>query len=274
MRLLRFALIALACLGLGAAVPSASLDIPIFDAHIHYSEPAWGPYPPEAALAILDRGGVSRAFVSSTPDDGTLRLHAKAPDRVVPILRPYRTRGDMGTWTKDLSVLTYVEERLRHGIYRGIGEFHMGAADVADPVPSRFVELAARYKIFVHCHCDDGGMEGLVRMRSDVRFLWAHAGMSSSASTVERMVERYSHLWVELALRSDVAPGGNLDPAWRAVFLKYSDRFLVGTDTWVNSQWDRLPEILDNVRVWLRQLPPDVAAKIAHGNAQRLAASP
>jgi len=71
-----------------------------------------------------------------------------------------------------------------------------------------------------------------------------------------------------------VAPGGNLDPAWRALFLKYPDRFLVGTDTWINAQWDRLPEILDSFRVWLRQLPPDVAAKIAHGNAERLAAAP
>jgi hypothetical protein len=41
---------------------------------------------------------------------------------------------------------------------------------------------------------------------------------------------------------------------------------MVGTDTWVSGQWDRLPEILDGVRVWLRQLPLDVA----FGNAERL----
>ncbi len=98
--------------------------------------------------------------------------------------------------------------------------------------------------------------------------------MSSSAAAVERLLDRYPNIWVELALRSDVAPGGKLDPAWRALFLKYPDRFLVGTDTWINPQWDRLPDILNNFRVWLRQLPPDVAAKIAHGNAERLAAAP
>ncbi len=274
MRFVGSVLIAVACFASGAVPVAAAQDLPIFDAHIHYSQPAWDAYPPEAALAILDRAGVSRAFVSSTPDDGTLRLHAKAPDRIVPVLRPYRTRGDMGSWTKDPSVISYVEERLRRGVYRGIGEFHMGAGEVGDPVPRRFVELAAQYKIFVHCHCDDGGIEGLARLRSDVRLLWAHAGMSSSATAVERILDRYPNVWVELALRSDVAPGGTLDTAWRALFLKYPDRFLVGTDTWINPQWDRLPDILNNFRVWLRQLPPDVAAKLAHGNAERLAASP
>ncbi len=33
------------------------------------------------------------------------------------------------------------------------------------------------------------------------------------------------------------------EPAWEVLLLKHSDRFMVGTDTWVNSQWadyDRL----------------------------------
>lgn len=78
---------------------------PVFDAHIHYSQPDWSVYSPEGVLAILDRAGVRWAMVSSTPDGGTLRLHGKAPERIVPVLRPYRTRGGMGTWTTDLSIL-------------------------------------------------------------------------------------------------------------------------------------------------------------------------
>ncbi len=266
----RFLLVFLASIALGTAPAIAAQDPPIFDVHIHYSQPAWDAYPPEAALAILDRGGVSRALVSSTPDDGTLRLHGKAPGRIVPEVRPYRTRDDMGSWTKDRAVLAYVEERLRRGIYKGIGEFHLSAGAVEDPVPRAFVDLAARHGILLHCHCDEEAVEGLAKIRPDARVMWAHAGMSASAATVGRLLDRYPNLWVELALRSDVAPGGALDAAWRALFLKHPDRFMLGTDTWVNSQWDRLPAILDAFRVWLRQLPPDVAAKIAHGNADRL----
>jgi hypothetical protein len=270
MRYLRPLCLALAGFAWGAAPAGAAQDLPIFDAHIHYGRIAWDAYPPESVFAILDRAGVTGALVSSTPDEGTLRLREKAPGRIVAEVRPYRSPDDMGSWTRDTTRLPYVEERLKRGIYRGIGEFHLGPGAATHPVPRGFVELAARYRVFLHCHCDETAIEELARMRQDVRVLWAHAGMGAPAATVERLLDRYPNLWAELALRTDVASGGALDPAWRALFLKHADRFLVGTDTWVNSQWDRLPEIHEGTRAWLRQLPPDVAARIAHGNGDRL----
>src|SRR5262245_8760637 len=113
---------------LAAAAPAAA-QFPIFDAHVHYSRPDWSVYSPEQALAILAAAGVRRAIVSSTPDDGTLTLYEKAPKTVVPFLRPYRTRDDMGGWHSDPAVEAYVEGRLKRGIYRGIGEFHLSAPD-------------------------------------------------------------------------------------------------------------------------------------------------
>ena len=47
------------------------------------------------------RAGVKRALVSSTPDDGTIKLYQRDPKRIVPILRPYRTREDIGHWWQD-----------------------------------------------------------------------------------------------------------------------------------------------------------------------------
>ena len=257
--------------GLGlAGTGSPAQDLPLFDVHIHYSEPTWAVYPPESALAILDRAGVRRALVSSTPDDGTLMLYEKAPDRIVPILRPYRTQDDIGTWTQDRSILPYLEGRLTRGIYRGIGELHLSPGQAVSPVVRRIVTLAAQRKLVLHAHADERAVEELLRLDPQVRVLWAHAGMSAGPETVRRLLDAFPTLWVELALRSDVAPGDKLDPAWRAVFLRYPDRFMVGTDTWINPQWDRLPEILDGVRAWLRQLPRDVAERIAFRNAERL----
>src|SRR3989442_4046920 len=83
-------------------------ELPIFDAHIHYSRPAWQVYTPERILTILDQAGVQRALVSSTPDDGTLQLYAAAPQRIVPFLRPYRTPADMGSWASDPAVPAHV----------------------------------------------------------------------------------------------------------------------------------------------------------------------
>ncbi len=49
-----------------------------------------------------------------------------------------------------------------------------------------------------------------------------------------------------------------------------SDRFLVGTDTWITSRWSALPGSIEEVRRYLDQLPRDVAEKIASRNAERL----
>lgn len=269
----RVAAVALALgtlVGLGPA-PSRADDLPIVDTHIHYSQDAWGLYSPEAVLGILEQAGVRRAFVSSTPDEGTLRLHAAAPDRVVPVLRPYREAGQLASWHRDPTVVPYLEARLARGIYRGIGEFHLDGAAAGAPVVRQVGELAARHGLFLHCHCDGAAVETLLGVAPTVRILWAHAGMSAGADTVGRLLDRFPRLAVELALRSDVAPGGALDPAWRAVFLRHPGRVMVGTDTWVPSRWADLPATQVAIRAWLRQLPEEVARGLAWENAERLA---
>jgi amidohydrolase family protein len=255
--------------------PSYAQDLPIFDAHIHYSQPDWAVLTPDQVLAILDRAGVRHALVSSTPDDGTLKLYDKAPQRIVPFLRPYRSREDMLTWHSDPAVQAYVEERLTRGIYKGIGEFHLVQADQADaPVVRRCAELAAQHQLFLHAHVDDTTVEKLLQLSPQVKILWAHAGMSASATTVSGLLDRFSNLWVELAMRFDVAPGGRLDPEWRAVFLRHPERFMVGTDTWVTSRWEVLVEGMQVMRDWLGQLPRETAEQIAHRNAERLFTGP
>ena len=266
---------ALVVLGVGLLPlgPTAAVgdEPPIVDAHLHYSESSWSLYSPEAVLAILDQAGVRRAFVSSTPDEGTIRLYEAAPDRVVPVLRPYRVAGELQSWHLGPTVVSYLETRLARGIYRGIGEFHLSGTDAQAPVVRQVAELAARHGLFLHCHCDAEGVEILLELRDDVRVLWAHAGMSADAVTVGRLLDRFPRLAVELALRTDVAPTGTLDPAWRALFLRHRDRVMVGTDTWVPSRWADLPGVQAATRAWLRQLPPEVASRIASGNAERLA---
>jgi hypothetical protein len=251
--------------------PAGAAELPIVDAHIHYSENSWHDYAPEAVVELMDRAGIARAFVSSTPDDGTLRLHAVAPGRVVPVLRPYRQVGELVSWHRDPTVVPYLEQRLGRPVYRGIGEFHLTGTDAAAPVVRRVAELAAERGLFLHCHCDEQAAEILVGLVPGVRVLWAHAGMSAGPAEVGRLLDATPSLFVELALRSDVAPGGRLDPAWRALFLRHPDRFMVGTDTWVPSRFGALVATQAETRAWLAELPPDVARRLASENAERLA---
>ena len=253
------------------AAPAAQItDFPIFDTHLHYSQDAWGLFSPQEIVALMDQAGVYRALVSSTPDDGSLMLAQLAPGRIIPVLRPYRTRADMTTWTSDGSVVSYVEERLSKGGYRGIGEFHMDANDVPNVAPRRFSDLAAEYDLILHAHTDAAGVAAVAALRSDAKVLWAHAGMSATPSTIDGLLARYPNLWVETALRTDIATGSRLDPEWAALFAKYPDRFMIGTDTWIPSRWPQLPRLMADVRTWLRQLPPELATRIASGNAEAL----
>src|SRR6266496_482348 len=91
-------LAALAAFVLPVAGPASAADAPLADGHIHYSKPDWSVYTLDQIVDILDKAGMRRALVSSTPDDGTLKLYDRDPKRFVPMLRPYRTRDDMGTW--------------------------------------------------------------------------------------------------------------------------------------------------------------------------------
>lgn len=255
------------------AVPQE--ELPIFDVHIHYNREAWSLYSVDEALAILDRAGVSKAFVSSTPDEGTLQLHARAPERIVLNLRPYRTPSDPATWTRDPSIMPYLEERLAERTYLGVGEFHLLPGEAAhDPMPRQLVDLAAQRGLVLHAHADAVAVDELLMLRPDITVLWAHAGMSATPSTVRRLLDLHPNMLVELALRSDVAPNGRLDADWGALFAQYPERFMIGTDTWIPSQWTRLPELMAGVRMWLGQLPPEVAEAIAWRNAERLLTSP
>ncbi|HSE04194.1 MAG TPA: amidohydrolase family protein, partial [Methylomirabilota bacterium] len=264
--------LALAVLGAGAT-RAQDPELPIFDTHIHYSAPDWIEYPPDRILGILQKAGIKRALVSSTPDDGTLTLHAKDPGRIVPILRPYRTRDDIGHWWQDPAVLAYVEERLQKhpGVHKGIGEFHLFGGQTGTFVVKRITEMAVRQNIYLHAHSDELAIIELFTIEPRLRIIWAHAGMSSGPQAVGALLDRYPTLWVDLAIRNyDVAPGGTLDPGWRAVFLRHPDRFLAGTDTWMTARWEMLPGSVTEVRGYLGQLPRDVAEKIAFRNAERL----
>jgi hypothetical protein len=261
-------LLALAGPGLARAA-----DLPIVDAHVHYSHDAWAVVPPREAVAILRKAGVKRALVSSSNDDGTQKLLAEAPDIIIPELRPYRTRADLGTWVRDDAIVAYVEERLRRHRYVAIGEFHLYGADADLPVPRRIVELARQYGLMLHAHSDAEAVERLFRLDPGARILWAHAGFERP-ERVREMLRKYRNLWADLAFRTDHAPGGKLAPEWREAFLEFPDRFMVGTDTFVPERWHFVPEHAAWSRAWLAELPPEVAERIAWRNGEAVLGAP
>jgi hypothetical protein len=252
-----------------SGAPAATL--PLFDAHVHYSQPAWSLLNTEQALERMRSAGIRRAIVSSSPDEGTQRLYERAPEMVVPFLRPYRDEIGPATWARDGTTVAYVERTYRRDVHRGIGEIHLAAGETDLPVVRAILEFAVAQQIWLQVHTDARGIaEIMSRVGGRTRVLWAHAGQSASPAEIQRLVELHPTMWVELAGRSDIAAGGEIDPAWRVLFLAHPGRFLVGSDTWINPQWERLEEIHAQTRAWLALLPPDTARGIASGNAEAL----
>lgn len=265
---------------LSADAAVADGDRPLFDAHVHYSRPAWEEVKPKDVFTVFDHKGVDRALVSSTPDVGTLRLKTAEPKRVVAFVRPYRTRADMQTWHADPSVLAYVKERLDKGGYAGIGEFHLYDPAHADtPEIKELVNLAVERDLYLHAHSDAAVIDALFAINPKVKIVWAHAGMTDPAEVVGATMDKYANLWADMSFREwdVIAPddtNNGLDPAWEKVLLRHSDRFMYGSDTYITERWFDYERIVDDHRKYLKRLPADVADAIAFGNARRLFPKP
>ena len=216
--------------------------------------------------------GVMKALVSSTPDEGTRMLYKEDPERIVPFLRPYHDDINSSNWYSKDRVIPYILERLEMPIYKGVGEFHIhNPFDADSPIIKKTVRLAVERDLFIHVHSDHRAVEKIFSYEPDVKVLWAHAGMSDPPDVVARMFDRHKNLWVDISIREyEIAPNGRLSPEWEKLFLEYTDRITVGSDTWVNSQWDNYEAIIAFDRNWLAQLPDEVARQIAFENAKRL----
>jgi hypothetical protein len=219
---------------------SAADDLPVFDTHLHYSH-----------------------------DEGTQKLVALAPDIVVPVLRPYRKRGDQSTWVRDETVLVYLAERLAKYRYAAIGEFHVYGADADLPVVRATVEMAHARGMFLHLHGDADAVTRVFAQNPQARILWAHSGFDRPEN-VRAMLERFPRLHADLAFRTDQARDGKVDPAWREVFLAHPGRFTLGTDTFTPERWHFVVEHAAFSRRWLGDLPRDVAERIAFRNGEAL----
>ena len=221
---------------LAVAAPVQAADVmPLVDAHLHYSHDAWENLPPKDAIAAIRRAGLKKAFVSSSSDDGTQMLYAAAPDLIVPVLRPYRKRGELGTWFRDPTVIDMLESRLKKGGYAGIGEFHIFGADADGAVFRKVVQLAKKYKVFLHAHSDADAVDRIFKQDPDATVLWAHSGFA--------------------------------EPDRIAPMLK----FMIGTDTYTPERWYFVEEHAGWSRTWLQSLPRGLAERIAWKNAMELA---
>ena len=71
-------------------------------------------------------------------------------------------------------------------------------------------------------------------------------------------------------MRNDPAHAGKVVPDWRAAFEEFPDRFMLGTDTYTPERWHYVEPHAAWAREWLKDLPDDLAERIAWKNGEAL----
>jgi len=280
---------------LGLFLPGHAQELqPFFDVHVHYKWDQAEITSPQQALEILDKAGVQKAVVIGRPADLALQLYELAPKRIIPIYGPYRTGGEKLTWQFRSELIEEVREGLRSGLYRGIGELHLiGGMAVPlrqNKVFTALLALAREYNVPLMVHSEYSSLKPTLSICQDNpknRFLLAHAGAVITPKQIEQIFQACPNVVMDLAARDPwryvnnpiTDQSGQLLAEWRAVILRYADRFMVGSDpvwpvdkgsSWdePDSGWMHLQRFVNFHRQWLAQLPPEVAEKIRWSNAE------
>jgi len=266
-----YALVFLTCL---SAIPCAWAGQPFFDAHLHYNAEDLEKHPPEKIVSILANQNLSKAVVTGRPPEQALLLYERAPSLILPILGVYRTQAEKQTWMNDSSLPKRVENSLAEGKWRGIGELHIFATDRRSPVFLRIVELAAMHSVPLLMHCDPAVIDTLFAHAPEAKVVWAHAGTFPYPSLLRDYLGRYPNLYIDLSVRDDrVAPFGTIAEPWEWILMEFSDRFLVGIDTYRTERWDSYPKLVKKTQTWLDQLPLEASAAISYRNGERIFAN-
>jgi hypothetical protein len=246
---------ALAVAAIGLSGARAQEPLAIFDAHLHYNQEPAPFYSLSQVREVFRRNGIVGIVATSRPNKGTHELmNAKWPElKVVPFIRPYRVRSDMQTWFNDPAIFELIKSEYARGYYRGIGEFHIYGKSADSEWVKRMVDFAVKRDLYLHAHCDEEALLILFRHNPKARIIWAHTGFSVAPARVAQLLDEHTDtLWGELSYRSGITGGdGKLTADWRGLFERYSDRFLLGSDTWINERWFGYDTIFKEYRGWL-----------------------
>lgn len=269
---------------------------PVADMHLHYKWTQQDVTSPEDAVEVLEQEDIVMGVVIGTPAELALQLQALAPGSIVPIFSPYREGGDWHRWAYDETTVVRARAALASGQYQGIGELHVigGFAPAFEKavVLKQLLQLAAEFDVPVMIHTEfsrPNFMLDVCRQFPDTRILWAHSGALLQPEAVDNVLSRCGNVWGGLGARDPwrfvnnplTSADDTLLPEWKALLLKYPQRFMVGSDpVWPVDQldrwdeadtgWQELGRFWAFHRGWLAQLPKPVARQIGCENAVAL----
>jgi len=269
-----------------------SQQTPFADIHLHFNWDQEELVSADEVVNILRKHNVELAVVTATPSANAVKLRRAGGDWILPIYSPYVDMSARYGWFNKPYVLDETRKALQSGDYFGIGELHLmvGLGPRRDnKVFTGLLGLAEEFSVPILIHTEAASykyLESVCRKYPSVRFMWAHAGGLLGASHSENLLQACPNMWIELSARDPhhygtfLVEGNRVSDDWLAVFKKFPDRFMTGTDpVWKAHEvhrWDRADEgwlhydeFIQFHRHWLSQLPADVEKMIRLTNAKR-----
>jgi len=152
-------------------------------------------------------------------------------------------------------------------------------------------DIAAKYNMVLDIHVEPDsntlpGFEKLISHNTQTKIIFDHASWYNTGqgtpSLFAGLMEKYPNLYSSIKIRKPISSeqskvailkqDGKISEDWLAVFEKYPDRFLIGTDVkfGLDSGEGDMEEVYSFTIEFLNALPEDLREKIATKNAQKL----
>ena len=244
-------------------------------------------------FAFLGGGGSLNPMIHESPDSGKLtpELRRKFEEIATEILRDGAVGfGEMTA--EHLSFFTghpYEAAPPDHPLFLLLADIaarhevpidlHMEAVPQDMPLPEKF-NSPPNPRIL---HENIAAFERLLSHDRNARIVWAHAGWDNTGyrtvTLMRRLLGGHPNLYMSLKINRLSLPqnrpldeNGEIRPEWVDLIRSFPDRFLIGGDQFygIPRLTLRRPPRSVGPRVFLNQLPADLARKVAHENAVRV----
>ena len=306
MRFIRPAIAVCTAVLLGASAAAGAAErLPIIDAHSQAEDAI----ALERIVELMDAAGVSRTILAArrkTTVRDMVAFARRHPDRITAAVRtkggayqrksPQAFRGFLAKQMKFPEFAAMAEVLMYHAEKRN-RKGKSVAPEVAFPPDHEKVAIALEaalkrgWPFVAHIEFASVGaerdaymaqFEAMLRANPGHPFVLIHMGQLGP-DEVARLIAAHPNLHFIPAHTNPVTvarsrepwtnmfAGRKLSPPWRALFLRYPERFVLGFDNVWAKHWEKL--YLPQVALWreaLADLPGDVAHAVAHGNAERL----
>jgi len=301
------AIVALSLLNPAHAAQTTSEPVRYVDAHSHLLPDVT----PDAEVALFKQAGIGAVVIMHPEPEVLQSLARKYPGYVIPFISIARIATASGLHLDDNTAAAFAK-LYDSGAVCGFGE--MGTRLVPNPEPNDAAALRNRFRSKIYDVANARGAPLIIHVELStpevieafgqiagshprMPLILAHAGWNAGPKVIEELLAAHPNIHVDLSVRLDPLIGfgnppmprpdgpnqlslltadGALQPEWRALLGRFSDRFMFAMDVTGTGETGRqkyIAELLADARSAFSVLPHEAREAIAHGNLEKLLSS-